>query len=157
MWCSRKGVVGVYLRVCFIYYYDGYIFSIRSNMGLCISAKVSFICNLCLLKLYMWNCSSVLSDWPFFSVCSISNAWLIVCPVSSICWAYFEFRLFVFMAWICSLYWTYKNICPVCPLYLSGHSLHFNWHTPSLLYVSIFPSLGFRLILLCISSFECYL
>lgn len=67
-------------------------------MGLCVSAKVSFICNLCLFKLHVWNHSSVFSDWPFFSLCSVSNVWsvvLYVCPV------YFEFCLFVFMALIC--------------------------------------------------------
>jgi hypothetical protein len=33
-------VVGAYLGVYFIYYYDGYIFIIRSNMELCVSEKV---------------------------------------------------------------------------------------------------------------------
>jgi hypothetical protein len=42
--------VGVYLGVYFIYYYDGYVFIIRANMGLCVPAKVSFIYNFCLLK-----------------------------------------------------------------------------------------------------------
>jgi hypothetical protein len=45
---------------------------------------------------YMRNRSSVFSDSHLFSMCSISNAWSIVpyvCPVSSICWAYFEFCL----------------------------------------------------------------
>jgi hypothetical protein len=72
-----------YLRI----YYDGYVFIIRSNMGLYISAKVPFICNVCLLKLYLWSRSNVFSDWPFLSLCSISNVWsfvLYVCPVSSI-------------------------------------------------------------------------
>jgi hypothetical protein len=67
------------LWVCFI---------IRSNMGLCVSAEVSYICNLCLLKLCMYNRSGVFSDWSFFSICSISSVWsivLYVCPVSSIC------------------------------------------------------------------------
>jgi ABC-type sugar transport system permease subunit len=79
--------VGIYLVVCFVYCYDGYVFIIRLNMGLCVSEKVSFICNLCLLKLCMWNCSSLFSDLALFSVCSIS-VWLIVpyvCSVSSIC------------------------------------------------------------------------
>jgi hypothetical protein len=39
--------VGIYLGVCFIYFYVRYVFIIRANMGLCVSAKVSFICNLC--------------------------------------------------------------------------------------------------------------
>jgi hypothetical protein len=47
-------VVGVYLGVYFVF--------MMTNMGLCVSVKVSFICNLCLLKLYMWNHSSVVSD-----------------------------------------------------------------------------------------------
>jgi hypothetical protein len=34
-----------------------------------------------------------------------------------------------FMAWSCFLYWT-LNVRPVCLMYLSGHSMHFNWHTP---------------------------
>jgi hypothetical protein len=47
-------VKGVCLVVYFIYYYEGHVFIIRSNMGFCTSAKVSFICNLCLLKLYIY-------------------------------------------------------------------------------------------------------
>jgi hypothetical protein len=73
---------------CFIYYYNGYVFIIWSNMGLCVSVRVSFICNLCLLKLYMWNHSSVFSNCPFFSMCRISSVWsivLYVCPASSVC------------------------------------------------------------------------
>jgi hypothetical protein len=85
-------------------------------VGLCVSVKISFICNLCLLKLYIWNRSSVFSDWPFVSVCNISNVWSVVpcvCPVLSICWAYFEFCLFVCMDWVCSLYWA-LNVHSVC-------------------------------------------
>jgi hypothetical protein len=69
------------------------------------------------------------SNWPFFSMCSISNASsivLYVCPASSMCWAYFEFCLFLLMAWICSLYRT-LNVRPICPTYFNGHSLHINW------------------------------
>jgi hypothetical protein len=66
-------VVGVYLGVCFVYYYDGYVLIVRSNMGLCMSTEVSFICNLCLLDLCMWHRSIVFSDWPFFSIFNISN------------------------------------------------------------------------------------
>jgi hypothetical protein len=38
-----------------------------------------------------------------------------VCPVSSICSAYFEFCLFAFMAWICSLYriLNFRSVCSV--------------------------------------------
>jgi hypothetical protein len=60
----------------------------------------------------MYNRFSVVIDWPLFSLCSISNVWLIVllvCPVSSICLAQFEF-------WICSLYRA-LNVCPVCRTY----------------------------------------
>jgi hypothetical protein len=148
MWCSRWLYFG---RDCgggifggVFYFYDGHVFIIMSNMELCVSVKVSFICNLCLFKLYVWNRSSVFSDWPFFLMCR--NVWLIVpyvCPVSSICWAYFEFCLFVFMAWICFLYRT-SNVRPVCPTYLSEHLLHFNWYTLLWFYVSIVTSLGFR-------------
>jgi hypothetical protein len=96
-------VMGVYLGVCFIYYYNGYVFIIWSNMELCVSTKVSFNCNLSLLKLYMWNLSSVFNNWSFYSVCSISSVWsivLYVCPTSCICRVYFEFSFFsfVFMA-----------------------------------------------------------
>jgi hypothetical protein len=44
-----------------------------SNMGLCVSVKLSFICNSCLHKLHIWNHSSVFSDWPFFLMCSVSD------------------------------------------------------------------------------------
>jgi hypothetical protein len=80
-------VLGVCLGVYFIYYYNGYIFIIRLNMELCVSAKVSFASDLCLLKLYVWNRSSVFSDWPLFCMCSISNVWSVVpyvWPVASI-------------------------------------------------------------------------
>jgi hypothetical protein len=80
-----REVVDIYLGVRFIYYYDGYVFIIRLNMGLYVSEKVSFIC---LFKLYMWNRSSLFSDLPLFSLCSISNVWLVVpyaCSVSSMC------------------------------------------------------------------------
>jgi hypothetical protein len=59
------------------------------------------------------------------------------------CSAYFEVCLFVLMAWICSLYWP-LNVCPICPTYLSGHSLHFSWYTPLWLCMSLNCSQGFR-------------
>jgi hypothetical protein len=37
------------------------LFINRSNMGLCKSVKVSFICSFLLLKLYMWKRSKALS------------------------------------------------------------------------------------------------
>jgi hypothetical protein len=46
-------VVGVCFGVYFSDYCDEYVFIIKSNTGLCVSAKVSFICKLCLLKLYL--------------------------------------------------------------------------------------------------------
>jgi hypothetical protein len=51
--------------------------------------------------------------------------------------------LFVFTTWVCSSYRVF-NVRPVCPMYLSGHSLHFNWYIPLWLYVSVVSSLGFR-------------
>jgi hypothetical protein len=73
-------------------YFDD-VFMINSNTGLCISEKVSIICSLCLLRLYMSKHCSVFNKWPFLSMCSISIVLFIVryvCPVSSICWAYFN-------------------------------------------------------------------
>jgi hypothetical protein len=81
-------IVRVYLGVCCIHYYDGHVCTVMSNIGLCVSAKASFIGNICLPELYMWNRSNVFSDWPSVSTCSIANVWSIVprvCPVSSIC------------------------------------------------------------------------
>jgi hypothetical protein len=52
--------------------------------------------------------------------------------------------LFVFIVWICSLY-RILNVHPLCPMHLSEYSLNFNWYTPLWLYISIVPSLGFRL------------
>jgi hypothetical protein len=76
MWCSRGrggcillgAVMGMYLGVCFVYYYDGYICNFRSNIGLYVSAKLLFICKLCLFKLCMFNNSSIFSDWPLFQI-----------------------------------------------------------------------------------------
>jgi hypothetical protein len=53
-----------------------------------VSAMLSFICNLRLLKLHIWNRSGVSSDWPFFLMSNISNVWSIlpyVRPISSTC------------------------------------------------------------------------
>jgi hypothetical protein len=65
-----------------------------------------------------------------------------MCPVSSVCLAYFEFCLFVLMAWICFLCWT-LNIRPICPTYFSGRSLYFSRKFPLLLFLSVF-SLAFN-------------
>jgi hypothetical protein len=74
-------------------------------MGLYLSAKVSFIFNLCLLELYVYmrNRSSEFNDWPFYSVFSNSNVWSVVqyvFPLSSICSAYFEFCLFLCLVYV---------------------------------------------------------
>jgi hypothetical protein len=123
----------------------------KSNIGLCKSAKVSFICSFLLLNSYMWKRSRVLSKWPFSCISNISIVFPIapyVCSVSSICWAYFEgclfVCLFVFMARICSLCRS-LIIRPVWPLYeyISGHSLHFSWYTPLCLYTSVMWLFGF--------------
>jgi hypothetical protein len=45
---------------------------IKSNIGLCVSAKVSFVCCFCLLR-YMYTRSSLFSYWPFISMWGISN------------------------------------------------------------------------------------
>jgi hypothetical protein len=35
------------------------------------------------------------------------------------------------------------NVRRICSTYLSGHALHFNWHTLLWLFVTVVPSLGF--------------
>jgi hypothetical protein len=52
---------------------------------------------------------------------------MFVYNVSGMCWAYFVVCLFVFMALICSLYQV-SNERLLCPVYLSGHSLH-RWYS----------------------------
>jgi uncharacterized membrane protein len=49
-----------------------------SNMGLCISVNVSFICRPLLVMSYIWNLSNVLSLGPFFSICSTFIIWSII-------------------------------------------------------------------------------
>jgi hypothetical protein len=84
MRCSRGEVVLLDRGRVWGYVWFGYVllwwlyFITRSNIKLCMSVKVSFICIFCLLKLCMWKRSSVFSNWPFFSMCSISNVWSIV-------------------------------------------------------------------------------
>lgn len=59
--CFGRGGGGcIFVRV--FYFVTDMYFIIVSNMGLCISVKVSVICNLCL---YIWNRSSVFSKLPF--------------------------------------------------------------------------------------------
>jgi hypothetical protein len=105
---------------------------------------MSLICSICLLKSYVLKHSSVFSNWPSFFMCStsvVSSIVLYACSMSSMCWAYFEICLFVIMAWMCSIYWV-SNVCLICPMYLSGHSLYFSWYTPLCLsiYLSIYLS-----------------
>jgi hypothetical protein len=86
----RGGVViliGTVVRSAFgvCFYCDGCVFIMRANMGLCISAKLSFICNTCLLKLYIQKCSSIFNDCLFFSLGMNSNVWSVV-PMCVMCW-----------------------------------------------------------------------
>jgi hypothetical protein len=52
------------------------------------------------------------------------------------CCANFELGLLVLTSWTFSLKWA-LNVPPVGPKYFLGHSSHFGWHTPLLLYVSV--------------------
>jgi hypothetical protein len=49
-----------------------------SNMGLCMSVNVSFICRPLFVRSYIWNLSNMLSLGPFFSVYSIFILWSMV-------------------------------------------------------------------------------
>lgn len=42
----------------------GYAFKVRSNMGLLVSANVSFMCCFCVLRLCIWKQSSILAGDP---------------------------------------------------------------------------------------------
>jgi hypothetical protein len=120
----------VYLRwgeglgVCF------YLVSIScntSNIGLCVSIYVSFMCSLFLLILCMWYCSNVFTWFPFFCVFMMSIVSVIfqyVCPVFNTWFEYPELPLLLLIACICSLYLVW-DARPVCPIYLSGQSRHF--------------------------------
>jgi hypothetical protein len=66
--CVSEGALFGYILLLWVCFITG------SNIGLCMSVKVLFICNFCLLKLCLWKCSSVFSNWPFFLMCRISNA-----------------------------------------------------------------------------------
>jgi hypothetical protein len=146
-----RGGGGLYFGVCFIYYYYGYVFIILSNIGLCVSVKVSFICNICLLKLYMWNRSSVFSDWLSFRcvvflifgrLCHmcvrrvLSSVCLFLCPG---CASYIGLQMYVLFVW---------------SIWLGIHCiliaiLHFDYNVHSYL-----PF--FKIVSYCISRFECY-
>jgi hypothetical protein len=123
-----------------------YWVAISLNIGLCMSAYVSFSCRLLMLSLYMWNCSNVFMREPFFCWCrmlSVSSMVPYVCPVSRMCCAYFEFVLLVRMACMCSLCRVLK-LLPVWPMYFSGHVLHFISYIPLCLYLSGSWFLGCR-------------
>jgi hypothetical protein len=49
-----------------------------SNMGLCISVNVSFICRPVFVMSYVWYLSNVLSLGPFLSICDTFMVWSIV-------------------------------------------------------------------------------
>jgi hypothetical protein len=68
---NNDGGGGIFGRV-FFYHNNGYVFIILSNMGLCVSENLSFICNLCKLNLYMWNRPIVLSNLHFFNIFFVS-------------------------------------------------------------------------------------
>jgi hypothetical protein len=109
------------------------IFFMKSNIGLCISTKVSFICSFCLLRSYMWKRSSVLINWSFFFVCiPLSPRFYYMC-VRRVCmsWAYSEVCVFVLVARIC-------YVRALCRMYLSWPSLHCSWYIPLWLHVSYF-------------------
>jgi hypothetical protein len=69
-WC---GLVGGWEKVIYVR-----VLIKTSNMGLCMSVNVSFICNPLFVFLYIWNLSNVLSLGPFFSIRSIFIMWSIV-------------------------------------------------------------------------------
>jgi hypothetical protein len=44
------------------------VFMFKSNVGLCVSVYVSFVCSFCLLRLCVWKRSRVFNRGPFFGV-----------------------------------------------------------------------------------------
>jgi hypothetical protein len=90
---------------------------------------------------YTRRCGNVLVYWVsdpsyLFAISQLFLRLIHMCPVSSICWANFEVSLLFLRVWICSRYRS-LNIHPLCPSYISGHSLHFSWYTPDCLYISV--------------------
>jgi hypothetical protein len=72
-----------------------------SNIGLCVSIYVSFICNLCLLILCMWYLCKVFFFFLFlYNVHSIKLPY--ICSMLSMCFEYFESLLLFLIACICS-------------------------------------------------------
>jgi hypothetical protein len=63
--CLIGTLVGIVFGV-FYFCCVEYVFIMRLNMGLYISVKVWFICNICLLQLYIWKSSSIFNDYPIF-------------------------------------------------------------------------------------------
>jgi hypothetical protein len=127
-----------------------------SNIGLCVSIYVSFMCKLFLLILCMWYRSNVrvFICFPFFSVFMMSIVSVIfpyVCPVFNMWFEYPELPLLLLIACICSLYLVW-NARPACPMYLSEQSRHFIWYMP--LFICLCG--GFYRVLYCISCSECY-
>jgi hypothetical protein len=86
-----------------------------SNIGLCVSMYVSFICNLFLLILCMLYRSNVFMCFPFFSVFMTSIVSVIfpyVCPVFNMWFEYPELPLLLLIACICStILQYYPHIC----------------------------------------------
>jgi hypothetical protein len=127
-----RAEVGIYLGI-YLYFYEEYVFIIMLNMALYISVKVSFICNLCLHKLCMWNCSSVFSDWPSFQ-CLVFLMFGRLCHMCVLCRVYVGRILRSVCLFWCPEHPT-SNVRPVCSTSLSGHSLYFNWFTPLWFYI----------------------
>jgi hypothetical protein len=85
------------------------------NIGLCVSVYMSLSCKLLLLSLYICEIVPIYSlvDPPFLYVgCTLYSY---ACCVSSMCWAYFVFGLFVLIDRMCSLYLSLKFL-PVCSM-----------------------------------------
>jgi hypothetical protein len=98
-----------------------------SNMGLCVSMYVSFICRFSLLVLYIWYLSYVLRCLPFLPVVItsiVSDITPHACPAFNMWFEYPELLLLLLMSCICSLYLV-LNVLPVCPIYFIGQSMHF--------------------------------
>jgi hypothetical protein len=98
---------------------------IRSDMGLCRSVLVSFICIFRVLRLCTWKCCNVFSKGPFFSV-EYDQCFLycMVCCVSSMCCANLDFGFLALIAWVCSIKRVWKFL-PLCPTYFNGQPLYF--------------------------------
>jgi hypothetical protein len=127
---------------CFmsIFISKGYLLWGRRWDCVCQCKYHSFAASFYLSRIYVYKIVRVYWVNDFFVVvCIMSMVSAIVpyaWPASSMCWVYFDVWLLVLMAWICSLYRS-LNVRPVCPMYLSGHSLHFSWYTLPFWYMSV--------------------